>query len=252
MNNPDRIQQDDKMRRYKNDKDEDRSFSLLGFFFQSKAAVLIIAANVACFWFIVNGDIKEEVVKQGILFPGNLFAGNFLCVITSGFIHFDLMHLAFNMLGVFVFARIVEKHLGFVKTMFVYFGALIIAMLFATVCYYFVLHKNIAIIGASGAVMGLISAAMLLDPFCITYEMILPLPVIVKGWMFFVADIKGFLGAEKDGVSHLTHLFGFFSIGILVYFLSRRDKAKLTTGLIINIVSLVAFYFVRNWLITRV
>ena len=41
--------------------------------------------------------------------------------------------------------------------------------------------------------MGLVSAAMLLDPFAMTYEMIVPLPVMVKGWMFLYADIGGFL-----------------------------------------------------------
>jgi len=96
--------------------------------------------------------------------------------------------------------------------------------------------------------MGLLSAAMLLDPFSITYEMIIPVPVMVKGWMFLFADIKGFLGGESDGTSHLAHLCGFISIAALVYFLSDKDKKMINTGLVINILSFMAFLFLRSWM----
>ena len=201
--------------------------------------------NIAVYVFIQRmGQIPEQL----ILYPGNLLAGNYGCLVTSGFIHRNGMHLFLNMLGVFIFARIVERHLGILKTFFVYMGALILSMLFSTGVYVFILQKNVAIIGASGAVMGLIATAMLLDPFCITYEMVFPLPVMVKGWMFLYADVKGFLSGESDGVSHLAHLCGFISVAFLVYFLSKRDKRLMRTGLLINIISFIAFLFIRAWL----
>jgi len=135
--------------------------------------------------------------------------------------------------------------MGTAKTLFIYFGALVISMLFSLVIYIALMHKNVAVIGASGAVMGLMSTAMLIAPFSITWEMLLPIPTMVKGWMFFYADLKGFLGGETDGTSHLAHLCGFLSVMIMVYFLSREDRTKLTAGLIVNIMSLAAVMWVK-------
>jgi len=211
----------------------------------SRAAVALILINIGIF---------AHVARQGtlplnwVLSPGQLLEGHFWPLVTSGFLHGDSMHLAMNMLGVFVFGRIAERHLGALKTVFIYFGSLILSMLCATLIYVFWLHKNVAIIGASGAVMGLMAAAVLVDPFCITYEMILPLPVMVKGWLFLYADIQGLLGGEQDGVSHLAHLCGFLSIGLLVYFLSARDKNIMRAGLLMNVFSFVFFLFIYQWL----
>lgn len=212
--------------------------------------LLMITANAAAFAALHNPAV-QKALPQLILYPGNLLQGRIWCLVTSGFIHHNLEHLLLNMLGVFVFGRIVERHLGLAKTCFIYFGSLAVSMIFAVGIYALILKKSVAIIGASGAVMGLIAAAMLLDPFTVTYEMILPIPVMVKGWLFLYADFRGFLGGEQDGVSHLAHLCGFLSIGVLTYFLSHEDKRKLMLGLLINIFSFVGFLFLRNWLVVN-
>ncbi len=230
----------------KKKKKEEKRLGLMDFLLESEAAFFLIAANVLCFVFTHYVLAPDELPQTFILYPGNLMQGNFWCLVTSGFIHRNLSHLFFNMLGVFIFARIVERHLGIIKTLFVYFGALALSMLFSTIIYTFVLHRNVAIIGASGAVMGLISAAVLLDPFCITYELLFPIPVMVKGWMFFYADLKGFLSEEKGGTSHLAHLCGFLSVALLMYFLSKEDKQRMRLGLIINIISFIAFVLWRK------
>ena len=221
----------------------------LGFIFESEAGFFIIIANLAAYAFTHYTLLGRALLDYLVLYPANIFeAKNYLCLVTSGFIHRDASHLFWNMLGVFVFARIIERRMGAGKVLFIYFGALVISMLASIWVYTYVLAKNTAIIGASGAVMGLMATAMLLDPFCITYEMIIPLPVMLKGWMFLYADLQGLLSAEKDGVGHLVHLFGFFSVGALVYFLSKADKKAMFMGLVINIFSLIVFLFLGYWL----
>ena len=224
-----------------------------GFFyliFGSEVAFFLILANVAAFGFFHYTEIGRALLDSLVLYPANLFEGkNYICLITSGFIHADLSHLFWNMLGLFVFTRIVDKHLGPGKTLFIYFGSLAISMFASTWIYTYLLSKNVAIIGASGAVMGLLAAAMLLDPFCITYETLIPVPVMIKGWLFLYADLQGFLDAKKDGVSHLVHLFGFLSVALLVYFLSDEDRKTMFMGLLINILSFVAFLSWRFWFV---
>ena len=212
-----------------------------GFFENSRAAFLIIIMNVYVFYKVNSIGIPYERLQSFILSPQNIKEGNILSILTSGFIHNDIQHLVFNMLGVFIFGYIVEKKLGVVKTLFIYFGALILSLSVSMLIYMFILGKSVGIVGASGAVMGLLGAAVLLNPFSITYELLLPIPVMIKGWVFFYLDMKGFLGGEKDGVSHLAHIVGFLSIVFLIYFMSNKDKSRYQKGLWINISSLLLF-----------
>jgi membrane associated rhomboid family serine protease len=202
-----------------------------------KAPFIIIALNAFVFFRTNILDFPAEVLQSLILYPANIVHGKYLCVLTAGFIHADISHFAFNMLGVLVFGHVVERRLGVLKTLYVYFGASIISLLASVLIYMFLLNSNTGIIGASGAVMGLLGAAVLFNPFSITYEMILPIPTMFKGWGFFYLDIKGFLGGEQDGVSHLAHVLGFASIVILVYLLSHEDKEQMQKGFMINILS---------------
>lgn len=217
------------------------------FLMETKSGLMLIGINVLAFWYMNMSGFKTPDLQWIVLYPGNLARGYIWTIFTSGFLHRDWTHLFFNMLGILVFSRIVERQLGSWRTLFIYFGALTLSMLFSTIGYALA-HQNVALIGASGAVMGLISAAMLLEPFCITYEMILPLPVMVKGWLFFYADLRGVLSNVNDGISHLAHVFGFASIAILVFFLSHKERGKMVAGLVVNIISLAAVIYLRRWI----
>jgi len=225
-----------------------RSRDLGDFFMESRAAVFFIGINIVLFLtlrFLARDPFPAEL----ILSPSALAAGKWWTLLTSGFVHASTGHLAINCLGIFIFGRVVERAVGAGKAAGIYIGALFLSMLFAAAAYGLFLHKDVAIVGASGAVMGLVAAATLLSPLAITYELILPLPVMMKGWMFFYADLKGFMGGERDGISHLAHLFGFLSMGILVYFFSPQEQEKMRLGVVINLVSFAVFLALRKWLL---
>lgn len=74
--------------------------------------------------------------------------------------------------------------------------------------------------------MGLISTAILLDPFYFTYELIIPLPIMIVGWLAIFADILGILNPVESGIGHLAHIGGFISIALLMYFLVKKKRIK--------------------------
>lgn len=236
------------MAKKKSSKRPPQPVNIFEFLFESKAAVFLIALHCLVFvlfrYFIPPGERESFLLSLS-----SLSAGRFWTVLTTGLIHFQPGHLLLNMVGIFVFGRVVERHLGPARTLLIYFGALVISLVSAIGIYILFLHRNVTLVGASGAIMGLISTAILLDPFLITYELILPLPLMVKGWMFFYADLKGFGQGERDGVSHLAHLTGFLSIAFLVYFLSDKQRDRLQTGLLINIASFAVFLLLRRWIL---
>ena len=229
----------------KHSKEHKRQQQNTGILSHSGAAVFLICLNLAVYVFTHYTQEGAAFFDEMIFYSGNIIRGNYWSIAVSGFLHSGWTHLGWNMLAVFIFGRIVQRRMGFWTTLFIYFGALILSMIFSLVIYVGILHKNAAIIGASGAVMGLMSTAMLVAPFSITWEMLLPIPTMVKGWMFFYADLRGFLGGEADGVSHLAHLCGFASVMILVYFLSTEDRKRLTAGLLVNLISLAVVFWVK-------
>lgn len=220
---------------------------------ECKAPVIIIAANIV-FYIHVHWIAHSPEYFQSLIFnEDNLLRFNFFSALTSGFIHFNFSHLFFNMLGVFVFGRIVERHMGWKKTLGIYLAALLFSMIFSLILYQVFFHQDLATIGSSGGVMGLLAAAMLLDPFAITYELIFPMPVIIKAWFYIFADIRGFLSFEPSQVNHLAHIMGFCSIGILIYFFSRKERQLMKEGLLVNVGTLVLFIilYVYTYVIRR-
>ena len=139
-----------------------------------------------------------------------------------------------NMFGIFIFGRIVEHKIGPFKTLFIYFFAGVISTLFTSIIYLFFIHDNTGSLGASGALMGLVSAAIVSAPFYLTYNFIIPIPVMILGWITILSDLKGLLSPVQDNVGHLAHLFGFFSVTLWYYFLGEHQQHEIKIGLIVN------------------
>ncbi len=209
----------------------------------------IICTNAAVFWYLKFCHVPEETLNSLLLNSHNFFIQkNIVSLLTTGFVHEDVWHLVFNLIGIFVFGTIIENRLGGFKMFLVFFGALILSMFLSVVIYALFLGQNVTIVGSSGALMGLLSCAMLIAPFEITYEMLLPLPVMLKGWLFIYADMRGFLGGETDGISHLAHLLGFLSIALICYFFSKKDRTLVKKGLLINLFSFFLFVVINRYI----
>lgn len=83
-------------------------------------------------------------------------------LITSGFLHADWMHFAFNMITLYLFSQSLEAYVGIPVFLILYFGSLIGGNLFAL--YIHRNHPDYTAIGASGAVSGLVFASIGLFP----------------------------------------------------------------------------------------
>lgn len=138
-------------------------------------------------------------------------------LLTSGFIHVDTNHLVFNMLSLFFFAGLVEDFFGASRFLILYAGSLIGGSLLSLL-----LNRNnpeYLAVGASGAVSGVIMAAITLSPSMNIYLFFtLPIPAWLYAISFIVYSIYG-IGAKRDNIGHEAHLGGaIFGILITVLF----------------------------------
>ena len=200
--------------------------------------ITLITSTLAAIFF--SGDY----LYLFLVFPSDLLEPQrWFSFITSGFIHSSWAHLAGNMFILFIFGRVVERKLGSMKTALIYFVAMIISSVgYAT--FYLIAGNMTPALGASGAIMGLVAAAILLNPLYITYELIIPLPVMLVGWLTLYADLMGVLNPANTMIGHFAHLLGFFSITVSLFFLERKDRSELNRGMIINSIILLMFVVV--------
>lgn len=130
-------------------------------------------------------------------------------LVTYMFLHGGFLHLAFNMLMLFVFGPGVEERLGSSRFGLYYLvcglgGAVLSFGLMLTA-------PSVSVIGASGAVYGVALAFAMFWPDRRIYVFPLPMPVKVKWLVIFLAAmslLSAVLGA-RDGIAHLAHLGGF-------------------------------------------
>lgn len=138
---------------------------------------------------------------------GSIRAGEQIRMLTSGFLHVDIPHLAFNMYALWIFGPILTQQFSDLIFLYVYFGSLISGSLLT---YYF--HKDeyhYRAVGASGAVTGIIYSAILLYPDMNLNLMFIPIdiPGYVFGIGYLLYSIYG-MKAKTDNIGHTAHFGG--------------------------------------------
>lgn len=137
---------------------------------------------------------------------GSIRSGEQIRMLSSGFLHADMMHLAFNMLTLYFFAPVVINGLGTFSFILVYFGSLIFGSLLTML-----FHKNdysYRAVGASGAVTGVLYSAILLQPnMMLGVFFVIPMPAYVFGILYLLYSIYG-MRAKNDNIGHTAHFGG--------------------------------------------
>jgi membrane associated rhomboid family serine protease len=130
-------------------------------------------------------------------------------LLTYGFLHdpSDLKHIGFNMLGLWIFGRQIEERYGRREYLTFYITALVIAGLAWTIAE-IPGNRNAAVMGASGAVTGVVILFALNYPHVTAMFMFLfPMPMWVAGALCVAFDIAGAIG--RFGATAFTaHLGG--------------------------------------------
>ncbi len=128
-------------------------------------------------------------------------------LITSGFLHGDIMHLLVNMLTLISFGPMLESQLGSLRFLALYLGSMIIASL---VMLWAKKHNmTYRALGASGATCGIVFAFCLFQPFAGLYIFFAPVAVPALLYaVLFVAYSSFAASGMGDGIAHEAHLGG--------------------------------------------
>jgi len=193
----------------------------------------LIALNVLVFFLELSGG--EPFIERWSVVPRRLTqnpGGDFITVFTSMFMHGGWLHLAGNMLYLWIFGDNVEDRFGHAKfTLFYLICG--IAATFAQVA--FSAGSNVPNLGASGAIAGVLGAYLILFPRgqvrVLMGRGVVPMPALVVIGMWIVLQFINGVGsitqsAETGGVAYMAHIGGFVA-GLALTFLfgGRRIAA---------------------------
>ncbi|HEV2353713.1 MAG TPA: rhomboid family intramembrane serine protease [Puia sp.] len=131
--------------------------------------------------------------------------------ITCGFIHADLMHLAFNMFTLYFFGRALENYyMGILGLQHYYFTILYItALIVANIPSYIKQRDNYKYrsLGASGAVCAVLFAFIMISPWDKIVVFVIPMPAILYALLFLGYTIY-MSRRGSDNINHDAHLWG--------------------------------------------
>jgi membrane associated rhomboid family serine protease len=134
---------------------------------------------------------------------------------TYMFAHGSLWHIFFNMLAMASFAPILEQYWGEKKFLFFYLATGIGAGVIYAAIHYFLFPGNGIMLGASGALYGILMAFGMLFPNLELMLLFPPIPIKAK-YMVFVMGFMTYFMDRSGTVAHLAHFGGAFVAFIII------------------------------------
>jgi membrane associated rhomboid family serine protease len=204
----------------------------------------LIATNCAVFFYQQTLSVSElnQFIDQFGLIPerltdsiahGDDAAANLLPLITLMFLHGGWLHLIFNMWTLWLFGPTIEDRLGHERYVVFYFGCGVAASLTQVA---FDPNSTAPMIGASGAIAGVLGSYTVLFPFSrvivlvpiFVFPFFFELPaVVVIGFWFLAQVFQGtaeLLTSSNGGVASWAHVGGFVVGLCLIPFIKQPRR----------------------------
>ena len=200
--------------------------------------VIIACILVSVVFWLSNPDVLVEYLA----FSGvNLLNGRAWTLITSLFLHADILHLAGNMLFLYAFGNTLEEELGATKTLGAFFVGGVLSFILSLLFY----DWTTPLIGASAAIFTLAAIVMLIKPLKFS---ILLIPQGLVAILYFVYNAVAVYSGAEGNVAYIAHIIG-FAIGIPLGLAWSKNWLK---NLLITIALLVVYVIVVAVLIPAI
>src|SRR6266542_1681265 len=188
------------------------------------ATYALIAINVAAFLAELAGGGSagsfqiNSLIRDGGLNATSVADGEWWRLVTSGFLHFNFFHIAFNMFALFILGGLLEPAIGTPRFLGLYFVSLLAGSFGALL-----LTPDVTSAGASGAVFGLMSAAFIVARHRGLEQLASQIGFYVVLNLVFTFGVPGI---SVGG--HLGGLLGGGLTGLLIVFSERRTARPVT------------------------
>jgi len=183
----------------------------------------LVVINVIVF--ILQLVLGRNFTESFMLVSSDVFVRPWI-LLTSMFLHGGPAHLIFNMYVLFLFGSMLERKIGSKRFAVLYLLTGLAASLGYAMFYEYILGVNVAALGASGAVYGVLGAIVILIPSLKVLPLFIPIPMDLWKALVLFAIIDMLLFSN---VAVLAHAVGAVA-GILFALYLKGQKVKFDEG----------------------
>ena len=202
----------------------------------NSVAILIIGLNI---FFSYRGFSDRIFFNKYKFSPSSIKSGEKIRYISSGFLHVDTTHLIVNMFTLYFFVDAVIFRVGEINFIIIYFTSLVFGN---WLTYRFNSNNiNYSAVGASGAVMGIVYSAILLNPDMTLFFFVLPMPGYLFGLGYLFYSIYS-MKKVNDNIGHEAHLGGAIAGFFSTIFISPALVFTNLFTVLILLIPIVYFY----------
>jgi membrane associated rhomboid family serine protease len=175
-------------------------------------ALMLICTAVFCLEQFIRLEVLFALwpLHSGLFWPWQM--------VSYGFLHGDLLHLSFNMLGLWMFGSELERLWGRHR----YWQFLLASLLAAAATQLLITwltRSMVPTVGASGALFGLLLAFGMLFPNRIIVPLIPPIPMKARTFVIVFGVLELVLGLYgRSGIAHFAHLGGMLGGFLMIRF----------------------------------
>ena len=215
--------------------------------------VLLIIVNCYIFLRGISSGIEfEGIFCKYAIIPANYVRiewlqldsvlQNNITLVSALFLHGGWSHLLVNVFALWGVGSTVERELGSKL-----YGLVFLVSGVLSGASFAMIHggSDMPLVGASGAIFGVIAVLFLFMPFKVTLALLVPMPAVLMGLVLAGMEVLALVYYPEVGVAHGVHLSGFVA-GCAAAFAIDWDRA--TRGLIIACAVLVGLYAVGLYL----
>lgn len=145
-------------------------------------------------------------------------------LITYQFLHGDMFHIFFNMLGLFFLGPTLERYWGSKRFLFFYLSCGAAGGLFYIVLVAVGFLQALPMVGASGAILGMLAACAILFPQFVVFILLFPVPIRVAAIAFTAIYLVAVITRGANAGGDAAHLAGMAAGAIYVYSQGWQDK----------------------------
>jgi membrane associated rhomboid family serine protease len=192
--------------------------------------LILIGLNVVMFLAL---QASNTLAVETVLIGGAVAQGEAYRLLTSMFVHLQFMHLVFNMFALWIFGPVLEGALGRMRFLALY----LLSGLTGAVAVYWLADPNVPTVGASGAVFGLLGAALVVSVrrgYDVTW--LLGLLGINLVFTFLVPNISW--------QGHLGGLVGGLAVGAAIAWAPRKHRVVLQAAAFVLVFALCVLLIV--------
>ncbi|GAO03385.1 rhomboid family intramembrane serine protease [Anaeromyxobacter sp. PSR-1] len=176
-----------------------------------------------------GGVVPFEILTFSDVYPRDLVPPP-LTVFTAMFLHGGLVHVGSNMLFLWIFGNNVEDALGRGRFVLFYLACGVVAAVVQVVASAATGDLEVPMVGASGAIAGVLAAYMVLFPrarvttlvVIVIFIRIIPVPAAFFIGLWFLLQVLSIFFGGNTGVALFAHVGGFVAGWLLVRLLGRR------------------------------